>query len=181
LRQYTIAAETVGATEPSWRLLWLFIPDFTMKGKMNTIKNVPKPGNSFDPNDPDPYWSQMDSCSGPIVSDDCDWRYEEMTLVTFTPVICSDSILQGCEELVTYARIGTRYSTRMEAIYQFCTTIFTCCILAMAFIVFSNDTEKIVIKPIQKIVEIIQTLAENPLKKPIHPVQKEELGHQMKT
>lgn len=47
----------------------------------------------------------------------------------------------------------------------------------MAFIVFSNDTEKIVIKPIQKIVEIIQTLAENPLKKPVHPVQREESGH----
>lgn len=60
--------------------------------------------------------------------------------------------------------------------FQLLTTIFTCCILAAAFIIFSNDTERIVIKPIQKIVEIIQTLAENPLKKPVHPIQKEEVG-----
>lgn len=51
----------------------------------------------------------------------------------------------------------------------------------MAFIVFSNDTERIVIKPIQKIVEIIQTLAENPLKKPVLPSSREEHGTQMKT
>lgn len=69
----------------------------------------------------------------------------------------------------------------MEAIFQLCTTIFTCIILAAAFVIFSNDTERIVIKPIQKIVEIIQTLAENPLKKPVQPVQKEDSNYQMKT
>ena len=47
--------------------------------------------------------------------------------------------------------------------------------------VFSHDTEVIVIIPIKKVVEIIQTLAENPLKKPEAPVQVEETGHQMKT
>ena len=55
---------------------------------MNTIVNVPKDGNTFDPNDPDPYWKQNDACAGPIVSDDCIWRYEEMSLVTFTPQMC---------------------------------------------------------------------------------------------
>lgn len=93
LRQYTTAANIKGATEPSWALLWLFIPDFTMQGKMNTIVNVPNAFNNFDPNDPNPFWRQTDACAGPVVSDDCQWRYEEMTLVTFTPVICSDSVL----------------------------------------------------------------------------------------
>lgn len=104
-----------------------------------------------------------------------------MTLVTFTPTMCSDRELLGCEELVAYARINNAYGVRQQAQMQLGTTMFTCAILAMAFIIFSNDTEIIVIRPIQKIVEIIQTLAENPLKKPAHPVQREETGHQMKT
>ena len=108
---------------------------------MNTIVNVPKLGNRFDPNDPDPFWKQTDSCAGPTVSNDCIWRWEEMTLVTFTPLICTERQLQGCEQLVAYARINQSYGTRMKATFQFCTTIFTCFILAMAFIVFSNDTE----------------------------------------
>jgi hypothetical protein len=75
--------------EPSWTVLWLYVPDFTKKGKMGSIINVPKVGNVFDPNDKDPFWSQNVDCAGPIVSDDCMWRYEEMSLVTFTPLICS--------------------------------------------------------------------------------------------
>lgn len=142
---------------------------------------MPKIGNSYDLNDPDPFWRQTDACAGPIVSDDCQWRYEEMAMVTFTPSICLDRELKGCEQLVAYARINQAYGKRMEAIFQLCTTIFTCIILAAAFVIFSNDTEKIVIKPIQKIVEIIQTLAENPLKKPVQPVQKEDSNYQMKT
>jgi hypothetical protein len=42
-----------------------------MNGKMNTIVNVPKAGNSFDPLDEDPFWQQTNACAGPIVSDDC--------------------------------------------------------------------------------------------------------------
>jgi hypothetical protein len=66
-----------------------------------------------------------------------------------------DGTLAGCENLVSYARIDNRYGVKMESVYQLITTVFTCLILATAFIVFSNDTEQIVIKPIQKIVEII--------------------------
>ena len=29
------------------------------------------------------YWEQSKECSGFILSDDCPWRYAEMTLVTF--------------------------------------------------------------------------------------------------
>jgi hypothetical protein len=34
----------------------MYIPDYLNDGKMNTIVNVPKFGNKFDPNDPDPFW-----------------------------------------------------------------------------------------------------------------------------
>ncbi len=61
-----------------------------------------------------------------------------------------------------------------EAILQFSTTLFTCVVLTVASLTFANDTQQIVIKPIQKIVEIIQRLAENPLKKPSPPKKDDE-------
>lgn len=54
--------------------------------------------------------------------------------------------------------------------------------LTVASLTFNNDTQQIVIKPIQKIVKIIQTLAENPLKKPepLSTNEEDSKGH-MKT
>lgn len=52
---------------------------------------------------------------------------------------------------------------------QFLTTIFTCIILASGALLFQNDTQKIVITPITKMVSIIKTLADDPLQKPEPP------------
>lgn len=92
------------------------------KGKMQTIKAIPKAktdlGSSFDPsNIQDPYWKQNDPCAGPEVSKECEWRYDEMQLLTFTPQVCASSKLPGCEDLVAYVRINIRYATKMKAIY----------------------------------------------------------------
>jgi len=92
-----------------------------------------------------------------------------MQLVTFTPGVCLDGTIVGCEYLAAYARININVATIEEASLQFTTTIFTCFILTTAFMIFSHDTEVIVIRPIKKVVEIIKTLAENPLKSPIPP------------
>ena len=53
-------------------------------------------------------------------------------------------------------------------------------VLAVAFIVFSHDTQVHVIIPIKKVVAIIQKLAESPLKKPEKPNHEEDTN-QMKT
>jgi len=45
------------------------------------------------------------------------------------------------------------------------TTIFTCIVLTVGSLMFSNDTQKIVITPITKMVSIIKTLADDPLQK----------------
>lgn len=71
LRQFVSAADLANIVEPSWTVLWIYVPDFTNKGQMNTIINVPKAGNVFKVNDPDPFWEQEDACAGPYVSDDC--------------------------------------------------------------------------------------------------------------
>ena len=65
--------------------------------------------------------------------------------------------------------------------WQISTTVFTICVLTVAFMIFSHDTKVIVIIPIKKVVNIILKLAENPLKKPTEPVQREESGAQMRT
>jgi hypothetical protein len=78
-----------------------------------------------------------------------------MQLITFTPEVCLDDSLPGCELLVSYARLQKRSATQEEAIMQFTTTMFTCFVLTVLFLVFNNDTEVIVIEPIKKVVDII--------------------------
>lgn len=114
--------------------------------------------------------------------EDCPYRYEEMELVTFTPIECLDNTVKGCDNVVSYARFNKRSEKVSEAILQFATTIFTCFVLTAASLIFSGDAERIVIKPIKKIILIIQRLAENPLKKPEPPKKDEEMEKsQMKT
>lgn len=170
LRMYIDASRVTETDDLTWELLWIYTPDYLNNGKMGEIVNVPRYGNKFDPNDPDPYWSQS-ACSGFEIGDNCPWRFEEMSLVTFTPDVCVSGEVVGCEYLVAYARILRTANTKEEASLQLTTTLFTCVVLTVAFMVFSSDTEKIVIIPIKKVVEIIQTLAENPLKKPVQPIQ----------
>jgi hypothetical protein len=63
--------------------------------------------------------------------------------------------MDGCEELVAYARFNIQQENKNEAILQFATTIFTCFVLTAASLIFSNDAERIVIKPIKQIIMII--------------------------
>jgi hypothetical protein len=154
LRQFVNASAVTEGDDLSWTLLWLYVPDFNTKGTMQTVEMVPKYGNTYNVSDEDPFWRQTDSCAGFAVSDDCPWRFEEMQLVTFTPDVCLSGEIVGCEYLVAYARINIK-STIEEAYLQFSTTIFTCVVLTIAFMVFSHDTEVIVIRPIKKVVEII--------------------------
>ena len=80
----------------------------------------------------------------------------------------------NCDDLVAYVRFDTSDSTVAEAQLQFATTIFTCIILTTASLTFSNDTETIVIVPIQKQIGIIKTLADDPLRMPERPTIEEE-------
>ena len=81
---------------------------------------------------------------------------------------------------MAYARIVNPDMTVQTATAQIITTLFTCIVLACAFIVFSHDTQVHVIIPIKKVVAIIQKLAESPLKIPEAPSIEEDTN-QMKT
>lgn len=163
LRGFLLSSTPSEDQAPSRSLLWIYVPDFNKQGRMSTIEYIPAPGYN---NRTNAVWEQIDSCAGFEVSDDCPYRYSEMELNTFTPQECISGLIVGCENLVAYARYNKQSETQQEAILQFATTIFTCFVLTGASLIFSNDAERIVIRPIKKIIMIIQKLAESPLKKP---------------
>ena len=98
-------------------------------------------------------------------SSNCEIRVDEMTLLMYTPQPCLSGEVPNCDELISYSRIGVKSSSQQNAMLQFLTTIFTCFVLAAGSLMFQNDTHKIVILPITKMVGIIKTLADDPLQK----------------
>jgi hypothetical protein len=59
----------------------------------------------------------MDECAGFKVSEkkDCPLRAEEMQLFMFTPEVCLDGRIKGCENLVAYARVNNKTATTFLA------------------------------------------------------------------
>lgn len=132
-------------------------------------------------------WRESTNCAGFRVSQnkDCEFRAEEMELITYTPQDCLDGKIENCQNMVAYARLNVVKLERLQAALQFGTTIFTCIVLAAGSIMFSDDTQKIIINPITKMVSIIKTLADDPLQKPEPPKLDDPVGvtekNQMKT
>ena len=126
------------------------------------------------------YWMEDPDCSGYEVDSNpkCDLRPKELQLLAYTPLACLDDTTDGCDRLVSYVRLTQRESVQMQAMLQFMTTIFTCLILGAGAIMFSNDTEELIINPITKMVSIIKTLAENPLDKPEPPQFDDDEGQE---
>ena len=128
------------------------------------------------------YWTETKECGGFIVGDDCQWRFEEMSLISYTPKECIDDSTMACEQLVAYARYQHKLEKTNEALSTFYTTIFTIIVLTIATMSFTRDIDQIVVFPIKKIVDIIQKLAEGPLKKPEPPKSNDlDESNKMKT
>lgn len=121
------------------------------------------------------FWKQSTHCAGFVVSSQpCNLRAGEMNLLMYTPSSCLDGEFEGCNQLIAYARLSIKAKTEEEAMLQFATTIFTCIILATGSIMFSNDTQYLIIMPITKMVGIIKTLADDPLQKQAPQFDEEE-------
>ena len=65
--------------------------------------------------------------------------------------------------LQVFVRYNVRIKVKSVALDSFMTTIFTCIIMCIGSIMFSSDTDRIVILPITKMVGIIRMLADDPL------------------
>ena len=64
---------------------------------MAEIDKIPVRGQTFATMQEPYFWEQSAECSGFEISDDCPWRPEEMTLVTFRPDACESGKVKGCE------------------------------------------------------------------------------------
>ena len=117
LRQYVDSSRQPEDAIATQRLLWLYLPDFMNGGVMNNIAYIPAAGYTYEEietymalndgkvNDEMIHWRQDDSCAGFKVGNQCELRYDEMQLVTFTPSLCKVGYIRGCEFLVSYVRI----------------------------------------------------------------------------
>lgn len=56
-----------------------------------------------------------------------------------------------------------RYDAKLTSILNICRTIFICIVLALGSIYFSKDSEDLIIKPIEKMIEKIKVIAKNPI------------------
>jgi hypothetical protein len=122
-------------------VLWLYIPDWARNGNIASINEVPTRYSQDEV-----LWSQDPHCSGHRISDKpCQLRVEEMEMVSFRPEECQTGQKVLCGELQVFARFNVRQKKRSEARDSFLTTIFTCIIMCIGSIMFSADTERIVI------------------------------------
>ena len=101
-----IASSNPEGSDKTWEVLWIYVPDYNKKGQMATIPRIPESSQSFANMEAPYFWEQVDECAGFTVGSDCPWRYEEMTLVTFSPEACTNGEVNGCEELIAYVRIA---------------------------------------------------------------------------
>jgi hypothetical protein len=51
----------------------------------------------------------------------------------------------------------------MEAILSICRTIFVCIVLSIAAIMFTSDANRLVLSPIERMLEKVKLIAKNPL------------------
>jgi len=112
-----------------------------------------------------------------VISDKpCNLRIIELELVSYKPPICHDpnKAYDKCDELTAYARYNIKQASQSDALFQLLTTIFTCIIMTIGSLMFSSDTDKIIIEPITKMVGIIKQLADDPLQKPEVPIFTDE-------
>ena len=81
--------------------------------------------------------------------------------------------LSVIDENYEYAPLGVfdlRSDTRLEAWLNMCRTVFVCVVLSVSSILFSKDTQELVLEPIENMIEKVKKMSKNPLK----AVQEEE-------
>ncbi|KAF4759000.1 hypothetical protein FOZ63_024455 [Perkinsus olseni] len=149
--------------DPPYKLLWLRAPDYTNNGRLKDIVSIESELG---------VWNQTASCAGIRPSANCPHRDEELSTYSYSPIECSsDADPQmygglGCGKAVAYARFETKSLQQRSNALDMLSTLFVCILLATLSIQFQNDTQKLVIGPIEKMVNIIKQLAEDPLRRP---------------
>lgn len=152
--RYSKSSEESDGKSAVYPLLWLRAPDFYNNGTIVDITSISDRSNNS-------LWGEVSDCSGKSVSSNCNLRDSEMLLVVYNPQNCSDE----CENIQVYSRFDISNYTKNVAMMNIVVTVFIGVILAIASVTFTVDTQKIVIVPITKMILIIKSLADDPLKK----------------
>eukprot|EP00070_Physeter_catodon_P037065 XP_028343959.1 uncharacterized protein LOC112063197 [Physeter catodon] len=85
----------------------------------------------------------------------CPWREEEQDLITYE-----------AEGLRTYAKFLVRDQKKQEAALSMLLTLFVISVLCILTYVFARDTQNLIVAPIEKMVNIVKQLADDPLHPP---------------
>lgn len=110
-------------------------------------------------------------------ADLCPWRKAEINMFTFTPDDCAYG--RACEDFKVIVYYLDRYKVEMVAGYQLLQTTFIVILLGAGAMVFSKDTQSLVIAPIEKMVSIVKQLADDPLTKPDVADEDEEIAKKL--
>ena len=83
---------------------------------MAEIEKIPERGQTFATMEAPYFWEQSVDCAGfKINMEECPYRSEEMSLITFRPEACEIGEVNGCEQLVSYARIVNKDAVQQTA------------------------------------------------------------------
>ena len=157
LRRYSRSSEDTEGGSLSAKLLWLKIPSFLHNGNLTEITSIPADYWGFYE------WSEESDCAGETITSSCSLRDNEMDLIAYSPETCMNHDTPGCEEMLAYARFDVSSAVQQESLLNVFVTIFVGIILALASVTFGLDTQRIVIRPITKMVLLIKNLADDPL------------------
>merc|ERR1719247_3019128 len=148
------------------KLLWLRIPRLDQGGALRDIEEVDLREETGDERW---YWEQYENCNGTTLPDECPYREKETVLVTYTPEECLQPPLKGtnaCQEVAAHARFEFKQDSQADARTQLIRMAVVCFVLLTLSLQFQTDTQILVIAPIEKMVNIIKQLAEDPLRPP---------------
>lgn len=152
-------------SEMKYPLLWLRVPNFENAGRLEDIDSI-----STTINNTVHSWYADSRCTGTPYPSTCPYRESEVEEVAFLPQQCTDKI--DCQQISANSRFLVRDIKKQDAIWSIITTIFVCTLLGTLAYLFSQDTQNLVIAPIEKMVNIVKQLANDPLRKPeIEPTE----------
>ncbi len=166
LNDFVALGKTPGSDTTYYDLLWFRTANLLSAGKIEDIPyvyNTAATGYA---------WKQNDGCSGMKVSDrdDCEFRTEEMKVIGYQPVECTNGVIPGCGDLVVYARLSVREKLKKEALYKFFMIVFTTLLLFFLAISIGNDTKQIVVRPMAKVIGVVKRTTDCPLRRHDPPV-----------
>ncbi|OMJ86393.1 hypothetical protein SteCoe_12120 [Stentor coeruleus] len=114
----------------------------------------------------DEYWSYHESDNRPIVylqytTGDGVQHNISSNATNYNDLRFSEIFYASSGNLISI--FDLRYDVKLTSLLNVCRTIFICIVLTLGSIYFTKDSEDLVIKPIEKMIEKVKIIAKNPI------------------